>query len=55
MARRADDLRDDPAVIVTSEAVGSFDEWLAGLRRQEPVVLPVPAWKLLEEVRAESE
>lgn len=57
MARRAQDIELDPAVVPIGDAPsGSFEDWLAGLERgDEPTVLPVSAAHLVAEGRAEVE
>ncbi|HUF97157.1 MAG TPA: hypothetical protein VMM60_03435 [Ilumatobacter sp.] len=53
MARRADDLTSDPAVVVIEEPSESFDAWLHELQQGEPLDLTVTAAELLAGARAE--
>jgi hypothetical protein len=55
MARRADDLVSDPAVVVISRPALAVDEWLESLRWPEPLDLRVSGAELVAEARADEE
>lgn len=55
MAKRADDLSDDPAVVLIEAPEGDVDEWLRSLKWDEPLELATTAAELLAEARAENE
>lgn len=56
MARRSEDIESDPAVVlIGDDGEQSVDEWLASLRRLEPIELTVSAADLVAEARAEQE
>ncbi|HWL43500.1 MAG TPA: hypothetical protein VNQ73_11200 [Ilumatobacter sp.] len=55
MAKRADDLANDPVVVLIEEPEGDVDEWLRSLRWGEALDLEVTAAELLAEARTEDE
>ena len=56
MARRPEDFEIDPVVVLIPDAPTiTMDEWLAALRTDGPVDLPVSAAELVAEARAEAE
>jgi hypothetical protein len=56
MAKRANDLGADPVVVVIPEDFElTFDEWLASLRRDEPLTLSVTGANLVAEARRDEE
>lgn len=57
MARRVDDLPDNPVLVVIDEdgPVGTFDDWLALLDADEPSELNADAAEILREIREHGE
>jgi predicted nucleic acid-binding protein len=52
MAKRANDLGTDPVIVVIPDDFDvTFDEWLATLRRDEPLKLPVTSAQLVAEAK----
>lgn len=54
MAKRADEMANDPAVVLIEEPAESFDAWLRELQQGEPLDLMVSGAELVAEARAES-
>lgn len=57
MARSAEDLNDDPIIVVINEGddVGTFDEWRAILADDEPSDVDADAAEVLREIREHGE
>ncbi len=57
MARRADDLPDDPVLVLIDEdePTVSFDDWLASLTLGDPIDVNVGAAEILREIREHGE
>ena len=57
MARRIEDLPNDPVLVVINEdeAVGTFDDWLALLDSDEPTEVDAGAAEILQEIREHGE
>lgn len=53
MARRADDLSADPAVVLIEEPTESFDAWLHELLSDPPVELGTTGADLVAQARAD--
>ena len=53
MAKRADDLSADPAVVLIEEPTESFDAWLHELLSDPPVELGTTGAKLVAQARAD--
>jgi hypothetical protein len=53
MARRADDLSADPAVVPIEEPIESFDAWLRELHAEPPADLDVTGAELVAQARAD--
>jgi hypothetical protein len=55
MARRPEDLPEDPSVVLVDDGrAGDMDAWLASLLRGEPTVMVLTAAELVAEARSES-
>jgi hypothetical protein len=57
MARRIEDLPDDPVLVLINEhePVGTFDEWLALLDGDEPTDVDANAAAILRDIREHGE
>jgi hypothetical protein len=59
MARRTEDFEIDPVIIPiddgTDTSPAAIDSWLAGLHRDEPVILSGPVAGIVREIREHGE
>lgn len=58
MARRAEDIPDDPVLVLIEDGesdVTTFDEWLATLAGDEPTEVDADAAEILREIREREE